>query len=138
MAGRSQPRPAVHPARVARSSRRLRGYDATVTDIYSASALAAARRGFHRLLFDGPGQGEMLYERGIRLRRDRETVVQSVVDLAITLPVVDTTRIALSGRSLGGYLARRRRRHGQPDRAFRRHSDRRQGSCLCARKLTPL
>ena len=44
------------------------GYDATVTDMYFASAVAASRRGYHCLLFDGPGQGGTLYEQGVRLR----------------------------------------------------------------------
>ncbi|HEX2918089.1 MAG TPA: alpha/beta fold hydrolase [Edaphobacter sp.] len=83
------------------------GYDATITDMYFASAVAAARRGYHCLLFDGPGQGEMLYEHGIPLRPDWETVVSAVVDFAIKQPMVDPARIALSGWSLGGYLAPR-------------------------------
>jgi alpha-beta hydrolase superfamily lysophospholipase len=83
------------------------GYDATITDMYFASAVAASRRGYHCLLFDGPGQGEMLYEHGIRLRPDWETVVAAVVDFAIKQPNVDPERIALSGWSLGGHLAPR-------------------------------
>jgi pimeloyl-ACP methyl ester carboxylesterase len=83
------------------------GYDATITDMYFASAVAASRRGYHCLLFDGPGQGEMLYEQGIRLRPDWETVVAAVVDFAVTQPIVDPARIVLSGWSLGGYLAPR-------------------------------
>jgi alpha-beta hydrolase superfamily lysophospholipase len=83
------------------------GYDATVTDMYFASAVAASRRGYHCLLFDGPGQGEMLYEHAVRLRPDWETVVRAVVDFACGLPIVDPSRIALSGWSLGGYLAPR-------------------------------
>jgi alpha-beta hydrolase superfamily lysophospholipase len=83
------------------------GYDATVTDMYFGSAVAASRRGYHCLLFDGPGQGEMLYEHGLRLRPDWETVVKAVVDVALTLPTVDPKRIALSGWSLGGHLAPR-------------------------------
>ncbi len=46
------------------------GYDCTVTDTYFACAVAASRRGYHSLLFDGPGQGSMLYEHGIPLRPD--------------------------------------------------------------------
>jgi hypothetical protein len=83
------------------------GYDGTITDLYFASAAAATRRGYHALIFDGPGQGEMLYLRGIPLRADWEVVVSAVVDHALTIPTVDPQRIALSGWSLGGYLAPR-------------------------------
>jgi alpha-beta hydrolase superfamily lysophospholipase len=83
------------------------GYDATITDMYFASAVAATHRGYHCLIFDGPGQGEMLYEQGIHLRPDWESVVRAVVDHAINLPSVDPERIVLSGWSLGGHLAPR-------------------------------
>ncbi|TDH61114.1 alpha/beta fold hydrolase [Dankookia rubra] len=83
------------------------GYDGTVTDMYFASAVAASRRGYHALLFDGPGQGAMLYEQGVPLRPDWETVVAAVVDFALAQPLVDLRRIALSGWSLGGHLAPR-------------------------------
>ena len=83
------------------------GYDATVTDMLFASALAAGRRGYHAILFDGPGQGAMLYEQNVPLRPDWEAVVAPVVDFALSLPQVDPQKIALSGWSLGGYLAPR-------------------------------
>jgi pimeloyl-ACP methyl ester carboxylesterase len=83
------------------------GYDATITDMYFASAAAASRRGYHCLLFDGPGQGEMLYESGIPIRPDWETVVRAVVDFAVQQSNIDPERIALSGWSLGGHLAPR-------------------------------
>jgi len=83
------------------------GYDATLTDVYFASAVAASRRGFHSLMFDGPGQGGMLYQQGLPLRPDWEVVINAVVDFAQTLPLVDLRRIALSGGSLGGHLAPR-------------------------------
>lgn len=85
----------------------VNGYDGTVTDLYFASAVAAARRGYHSLLFDGPGQGAMLYQHGVPLRPDWETVVGAVLDFAVALPLVDPARIALSGWSLGGHLAPR-------------------------------
>jgi alpha-beta hydrolase superfamily lysophospholipase len=83
------------------------GYDGTVTDMYFASAVAAARRGYHVLVFDGPGQGGLLYEQGVPLRPDWETVIAAVVDAALELPGIDPRRIALSGWSLGGHLAAR-------------------------------
>jgi alpha-beta hydrolase superfamily lysophospholipase len=83
------------------------GYDASITDPFFASVVAASRRGYHCLIFDGPGQGTTLVEQGIPLRPDWETVINAVVDFALTLPNVDPERIALSGWSLGGYLAPR-------------------------------
>jgi len=83
------------------------GYDATVTDSYFASAVAATQRGYHCLIFDGPGQGAALYQQGLRLRPDWETVVGAVVDFAVNLPLIDPARIAIYGWSLGGYLAPR-------------------------------
>lgn len=83
------------------------GYDGTITDLYFASAVAASRRGYHCLMFDGPGQGTTLVDQAIPMRPDWETVVRCVVDHALGRPEVDPARIALSGWSLGGYLAPR-------------------------------
>ncbi len=85
----------------------VNGYDATVTDSYFASAVAALRRGYHCLVFDGPGQGTVLFEQGVPMRPDWEVVVSAVIDRALTSPIVDPDRIVVSGWSLGGYLAPR-------------------------------
>jgi pimeloyl-ACP methyl ester carboxylesterase len=83
------------------------GYDASVTEMYFGFAIAAAARGYHCLIFDGPGQGKLLIEEGIPMRADWENVVAPVVDFALGLEVVDPDRVALMGWSLGGYLAPR-------------------------------
>ncbi|MFW0792201.1 alpha/beta fold hydrolase [Gordonia sp. CPCC 205515] len=83
------------------------GYDATITDMYFASAVAALRRGYHCVLFDGPGQGELLYKQGIPMRPDWEAVVTPVVDVVAAQSIVDVDSIVLSGWSLGGFLAPR-------------------------------
>lgn len=83
------------------------GYDATVTQMYFGSAVAASLRGYHVLFFDGPGQGEMLYEHDMHLRADWENVITPIVDYALQFQEVDAKKIALSGWSLGGYLSPR-------------------------------
>jgi pimeloyl-ACP methyl ester carboxylesterase len=83
------------------------GYDATVTEMYFAFGVAASQRGYHCLLFDGPGQGKLLIDDGVPMRADWEHVVTPVVDVALGLDGVDRDRIALTGWSLGGYLALR-------------------------------
>lgn len=83
------------------------GYDATITDLYFASAVAASRRGYHVLIFDGPGQGGALYRDALALRPDWEVVVSAVLDTVLELDEVDPDRVALHGWSLGGYLAPR-------------------------------
>ena len=83
------------------------GYDATIFEMYLGQGLPALQRGYHCLLFDGPGQGRLLYEDGIVMRPDWENVVAPVVDAALQRPEVDPRRIALTGWSLGGHLALR-------------------------------
>jgi len=83
------------------------GYDATIVDSFFAMAVAASRHGYHCLVFDGPGQGRALIDQELPLRPDWEHVVTQVVDFVLARADVDPDRIALSGWSLGGYLAPR-------------------------------
>lgn len=83
------------------------GYDSTTSEGFLAFAVAANRRGYHCILYDGPGQGRELIEQGLPMRGDWENVVRPVVDFAIARDDVDPDRIALAGWSLGGYLALR-------------------------------
>jgi hypothetical protein len=59
------------------------GSDGTVTDMWVQGAAAATQRGYHALTFDGPGQGQALFEQGLHFRPDWEAVVTPVVDYAL-------------------------------------------------------
>jgi pimeloyl-ACP methyl ester carboxylesterase len=83
------------------------GYDGTAEELYFADGVAALERGYNVLIFDGPGQGAMIIERGVVFRPDWENVVTPVVDFALTLPEVDPSALVLLGPSFGGYLAPR-------------------------------
>ena len=69
--------------------------------------MAALRRGYNCLTFEGPGQGEVIREQGVPFRYDWENVIIPVVDYVMSRPEVDPDRVALIGDSLGGYLAPR-------------------------------
>jgi pimeloyl-ACP methyl ester carboxylesterase len=83
------------------------GYDGTCEESYLAGGAAAVERGYACLVFDGPGQGRVLVEQELYFRPDWEAVVTPVVDYAVGRPEIDPDRIALMGRSWGGYLAPR-------------------------------
>jgi len=70
-------------------------------------AQAALRRGYHCLLFDGPGQGKVLRLQGLPFRPDWENVIAPVVDYLVERPEIDLARIGLIGLSMGGALAPR-------------------------------
>jgi dienelactone hydrolase len=80
------------------------GQDAQHIALYAMGGAAALERGYNALLFYGPGQGSMLFERQIPFRYDWEHVITPVVDYLRSRPDVDGARIALSGSSLGGEL----------------------------------
>jgi pimeloyl-ACP methyl ester carboxylesterase len=82
------------------------GYDATMADMYLAQAIDACGRGYHCVLFDGPGQGSLLLE-GVALIPEWERVVAPVVDAVVDRDDVDSSKIVLQGWSLGGHLAAR-------------------------------
>jgi hypothetical protein len=83
------------------------GSDAQFVDTYAYGGLAATQRGYHALLFEGPGQGEMLFVRKEPFRPDWEKVIEPVVDVLVERPDVDAGRIALTGWSFGGELVAR-------------------------------
>jgi len=83
------------------------GFDGTMEELYYQNANAALKRGYNCLLFEGPGQGQVVRERGLKFRHDWEKVVTPVVDFALKRKEVDPKKIILMGISFGGYLAPR-------------------------------
>jgi len=83
------------------------GYDSPIEEYYAYNAVGGTSRGYAVLMVDGPGQGSALYDQNLVFRPDYEVVFAAILDLATERPEVDRERIALSGRSFGGYLAPR-------------------------------
>ncbi len=79
------------------------GSDDSLLDMWTSGAAGALARGYDCLTFDGPGQGYALWKQGLYFRPDWEKVVTPVVDFALKLPGVDSTKVAIQGISQGGY-----------------------------------
>ncbi|KOP68387.1 alpha/beta hydrolase [Bacillus sp. FJAT-18019] len=83
------------------------GYDSTAEELYFQVVTSALERGYHCMVFEGPGQGSVIREQRIPFRHDWEAAVTPVVDYLTKRPEVISDKIALMGISLGGYLAPR-------------------------------
>jgi hypothetical protein len=79
------------------------GSDEAITGVWSEGAEGALERGYTVVLYEGPGQQSMLFERGIPFRYDWEKVLTPVVDTVLGLPDVDPERLAVYGVSQAGY-----------------------------------
>lgn len=78
------------------------GLESTKEESYLFEGLCL-RRGLATFAFDGPGQGELFFTR--KLQPDFERYVSAVVDHLETVEAVDSGRLGVLGRSLGGYYA---------------------------------
>ena len=83
------------------------GLDSFKEELFFMVERAARQRGISCLLVDGPGQGGTLRREKINSRYDYEVPVGYCIDYLETRDDVDTSRIAISGTSLGGYYAAR-------------------------------
>ncbi|WP_285114963.1 prolyl oligopeptidase family serine peptidase [Leifsonia sp. fls2-241-R2A-40a] len=81
----------------------VNGSDGALTSLWSSAVSGALRRGYHALVFDGPGQQSMLFEHDLPFRPDWEAVLTPVLDFVLGQPGVDPDRVALYGISQGGY-----------------------------------
>jgi hypothetical protein len=83
------------------------GSDGQTVDMLAQGGAAALARGWNVVVFEGPGQGRMLFERKVPFTPDWHEVVSSVVDATVKRGDVDTKRLALIGVSFGGLLVMR-------------------------------
>lgn len=81
----------------------VNGSDGPVTAVWPGPGAPALARGYNTLVFDGPGQQSMLFERQVPFRPDWEHVITPVVDFLEGRPEVDAGRLGLYGLSQGGY-----------------------------------
>jgi hypothetical protein len=79
------------------------GSDGALSGCWCECAEGGLQRGYNVLLFDGPGQQSMLFERDIPFRPDWEKVLTPVVDFLTDRDDVDTGKITLYGVSQAGY-----------------------------------
>lgn len=83
------------------------GSDGSLSSMWAACAFGALQRGYAVLLYDGPGQQSMLFDRGTTFRPDWEAVLTPVLDFALGLEGIDAGRAAAYGISQAGYWVTR-------------------------------
>jgi dienelactone hydrolase len=83
------------------------GSDGSLSGNWCEGAEGGLERGYNVLLFDGPGQQSMLFERDIPFRYDWERVLTPVVDFLVAHEHVDSAKLAVYGVSQGGYWVAR-------------------------------
>jgi len=83
------------------------GSDGQNVDMLAQGGLAALERGYNIVIFEGPGQGSLLFLDNIVFRPDWENVITPVVEHIIGRDDVDSKKIALRGISFGGELTPR-------------------------------
>jgi dipeptidyl aminopeptidase/acylaminoacyl peptidase len=71
------------------------------------AGLEFARRGWHTLAIDGPGQGESLRLRGLYARHDYEVPGSAAFEYMAGRTDVDSRKLVVMGYSFGGYYATR-------------------------------
>ncbi|GAA2224976.1 prolyl oligopeptidase family serine peptidase [Herbiconiux moechotypicola] len=83
------------------------GSDAQLVDLWAFGGAAALERGYNVLMFEGPGQGSLLFEQNIPFTPYWGDVITPLVDFALSQPETDASRLALTGWSFGGLLVMR-------------------------------
>jgi alpha-beta hydrolase superfamily lysophospholipase len=82
------------------------GYDSTLEELYFVLVKDAREHGYAVLTYDGPGQGSVLRDQGLKFTHEWEKPVKAILDRFLTEhPRPD--KMVLVGMSLGGYFAPR-------------------------------
>lgn len=79
------------------------GADSTSEELYFLGVQEALERGLNCITVDCPGQGSTIWLKKLPIRPDYEKPVASIIDYLTRRREVDPERIAILGRSLGGY-----------------------------------
>lgn len=93
------------------------GADTIVEDLYYVLGRHAARRGYHVVMVDLPGQGATAFD-GFVMRPDVEVPMRVVLEEAEARLDIDPDRLAAYGMSLGGYFVPRAAAAGLPFKAI--------------------
>ncbi|WP_190184288.1 alpha/beta hydrolase family protein [Streptomyces cirratus] len=83
------------------------GSDGQNVDMWTYGVPAALARGWNALVYDGPGQGQLLFVDRVVFTPTWEKVVSPLVDWLTARRDVDPRKIALTGLSMAGDLAPR-------------------------------
>jgi dienelactone hydrolase len=83
------------------------GFDSTAEAGYCATGYMALARGYNFFVFEGPGQGGMLFEHRRAFRPDFEVPFGAAFEWLLAQAGVDPDAVAVIGRSFGGYLGPR-------------------------------
>jgi hypothetical protein len=79
------------------------GSDGPMTFLWPGLGQPGLDRGYNTVIFDGPGQQSMLFDRNVPFRPDWEQVITPLVDFLSDRPEVDASKIVLYGASQAGY-----------------------------------
>lgn len=82
------------------------GFDSTMEELYFFAAQEARLRGYPVLIYEGPGQGNVLREQGLTFIPEWERPTKAVLDNFLATHSRPTS-IVMLGVSMGGYLASR-------------------------------
>lgn len=85
----------------------LNGADSLSEEAYFTVALPASMAGYNCLVYNAPGVGITLYEKGLPTRYDCEHFVTPTVDFLLQRPDVDPDKLCVVGESFAAYLVPR-------------------------------